>query len=202
MLRIRLLLLTAVVAVVGLAPSTAAARTGALPDPTYEGIVTMLESLEELEDSTASPKKQLAAVQAVCKAVPTTDELLEAQRAICNETVVMARTMLGTCSSTRSCIRTFERAGASAKRLNALSVSQNAIVDRTVPAGACRTTLRTSRKDLRDGKAVVKAFSDIVRALRTDNEKLYAQATKRLARVASSGTETTADQITAITAHC
>lgn len=202
MLRIRLFLLTLVVAVGGLAPATASARTGALPDPTYEGIVTMLESLEELEDSTATPKKQLAAVRAVCAAIPKTDELLKSQRAICDETVVLARATLGNCSTVRSCIRTFERSGASAKRLNTLSVSQNEIIDRTVPAGACRTTLRASPKDLRNGKAVVKAFSDIVRALRTDNEKLFGQATKRLARALSADAGTTADQITAITTHC
>lgn len=205
MLRIRLFLLTLVVAVGGLAPATASARTGVLPDATYEAIVGAYQAIDVLspdENATKLPKNYFASIRAVCKKIPATDDLLKSFRATCQETYVLIEALAKPCKSERSCVRQLKKSAASAERLYKLSVAENRIVARTVPAGPCRKTLSSTSKELKDARDLGRIFTSLVRALETGNERAYVKASKRLGAIMESWAEDDDDPVTALSTHC
>lgn len=205
MLRIRLFLLTAIVAAVGIAPSTAAARTGALPDATYDAIVGAYQAIDAhaLDDSaTEIPKDYFGSLRAVCKKIPATDDLLASFRNTCAESFTLVEAMIKPCTTKRSCIRQLKKSAASADRMYKLSVTENRIVTRTVPAGACRKTLTSSKKDLKEIRDLSRTFTTLARALEANDERAYAKATKRMNAIVKSWDSSDDDIVTALSTHC
>lgn len=204
MLRVGTVLLTLLIAAGGLAPSAASARTNVLPEASYVAIVGVLEAFLTLEaagkDDTPT-KQDYAMVRKACDAVPQTDALLRSQRELCTATLRLHREFDRDCDPRRDCPRVFARSAAAAKRVNALMVSGNRI-DRAVPAGRCRTTLRSSAADLRSGRSVERTLRDLDAALRADDDAAYERALVRLVRTLTRQTSTPANELAAFRARC
>jgi hypothetical protein len=205
MLRIRLFLLTLALAVGGLAPATASARTGVLPDPTYDAIVGAYQAIEALapdENATTLPKNYFASVRSACKKIPSTDDLLRSFRATCLETYVLVEALAKPCTTKRSCLRQLEKSAASAGRMYKLGVAENRIVARTVPAGPCRKTLSSTSKELKDVRELGRVLTSLARALETGNERASLKASKRLDAIMERWTAGDDDPVTALSTHC
>lgn len=205
MRRIGPVLLTLIVAVGGVVPSAASARTNVLPEATYVAITGALEAFVALDaagKNDVPTKQDYAAVRKACDAVPQTDALLRSQRELCTATLRLHREFDRDCEPRRGCPRLFARSAAAAKRVNALKVRGNRIIDRAVPAGRCRATLRSSAADLRFGRTVERTLRDLDIALRADDDAAYERALAGLFRTLTRQTSTPTTELEAFRAHC
>lgn len=203
MLRIPALALTLVTLTFGLGTASASARTNALPDRSYDVIVTLLEAEATFAEARMPTKPQLDALQAACNAVPQDDALLASQRATCRGSVALMRLVIATpCETDRGCLRVLDRTATSAKALATLMSRDSRIIDTSVPAGPCRKLLRSPAADVRAMREVGRRYNDLARAIRTKNEKLYRSALRRLAKLTDRDTPDRAEQIEAFKAAC
>lgn len=189
----------------GFQTSEASARTDVLPDATREAIVGVLEAFAALElagKDDVPTKQDYAVVQKACRAVPQTSALLRSQQSLCTATLKLHGEVDRDCDPRRSCPRLFARSAAAAKRVNTLMVSANRVIDRDVPAGRCRATLRSSASDLQFGRTIEQIFRNMDRAIRVDDDQAYERALLRFLRLTSRRGSPYADEIKAVSAHC
>lgn len=183
MLRIRLVLLTAVVAVGGLAPSTAAARGSVLPKPTYDAALAISNALVPLDRDEPSTPAQLNAVRAACKAVPKGGALLTSMRRDCDATVALYVAATAPCTTEKQCRRMIGPLADATERAVRQTTSSDRVVDRTVPRGACRTALRSSPTEIAMMREMAKATRALERAMRRNDAQAIEAAGNQIERV-------------------
>lgn len=182
MLRIRLFLLTLVVAV-GLAPSTAAARGNVLPTPTYDAALAISNALVPLDRDEPAPPARLNAVRAACKAVPKGGALLTSMRRDCDTTVALYVAVTAPCTTDAQCQRVVGPLADVTERAARQAASSARVITRTVPKGACRTALRSSPAEIAMMRDMAKATRALERAIRRGDVKGIEAAGKQIDQI-------------------
>jgi hypothetical protein len=188
MRRIRtfLLSLALVAAGSGVIAGSAAARGNVLPDATYTTLVQVLDAQIDLPERSValSPRQIVAESKAICRMLATDDPLLAAHRKQCLASVKTIEPMLTSdCKTDRGCARVWKRMAAAYDEMYDLSVATNKAIDRAVPAGRCRTALRTSRTELRAIREAGRLQADLARAVNDDDERALKALEKRAKRL-------------------
>lgn len=207
MQRIRTVLLSLAVGLLGVAVTAgpASARGNVLPDATYTALVQTLDAQIDLPDrtSTLSPRRQLAESKAVCRMLTVDDQLLAAHRKQCLATVKLVEPLLTRdCKTDRGCLRVWKIVAAAYDELYRLTVATNKVIDRTVPAGQCRTALRTPAGELRLIREAARLQKDLIRATRDEDERALKAIEKRAKRLAKLRVRAPEEIQDAIVAHC
>lgn len=207
MFRIGTALLTLTVAGMLGAAVTAApasARGNVLPDETYTALVQTLDAQIDLPDraSTLSLRRQLAESRSICRMLSADDELLAAHRKQCLASVRTIELMTRDCKTERGCTRAWKRTIASYDETYRLTVATNKVIDRTVPAGRCRTVLRTSASELRAIREAGRVQKDLLRAAQAEDKRALKAIEKRAKRLAKLKVRTPEEIQDAIVAHC
>ncbi|MFA4929425.1 MAG: hypothetical protein WC558_12985 [Patulibacter sp.] len=188
----------------GVSTSTASARGNVLPDATYEILVQLNEDLLAFdEDPGQGTMSEMAAdFRAICETYPTDDPLLAHLRKQCNAAAKSLDLMSRECTTKRSCRRLLTKLDATGEQSYRLAVAANRVVDQHVPAGACRTALRSARTELRAIRQQSRLQTAFMRALLDENEQSLKALEKRLKRFAKLKVRTPEQVHKAIVAHC
>lgn len=161
MQRIRTILLSLAVALVGVGATagSASARGNVLPDATYNVIVQVNAEFGDLDELTAAEitgKQYVAEAEKICRNYPTDSPLLKTARDRCSASVAEDRLMLQlagdkrpACKTLRACRRVVQRIEQTQERWYRLAVQFNRIATETIPAGPCLAALTNTGNEMR-----------------------------------------------------
>ncbi len=204
-IRTVLLLVAVVLLGLGAGAGSATARGNVLPDATYETLIQANDSIADLNESDRSgmsDKEQYAEMRATCRIYPTDDPLLANYREVCFATIRLLDLTGRDCKTNRGCLRLIKRIEAVYEQAYQLGIDSNRIVTATVPAGACRTALKSTRSELRQLRELGRVMGDYMRASLAKDKKALKALEKRMARIVKMKARTPEQIQQAIEKHC
>jgi len=166
----------------GAAAGTHAQAPGALPPARYAALDAVYVASLPL-DGQPTPAQE-AELRRVCEALDRSDRLLAALGGSCLrslEAIAPARAY-ARCETRRGCLRTARRLRIALSRSIADARAANEVVAQEVPAGACRTELRSSKALLGSLEALRDGLRLLERGLRENRRTIIRRAESRIAR--------------------
>jgi len=189
--------LTAAAVIVAAAASVALAQApGPLSAARYAAIDSIKTAFIPVVDGGAGADGY-PAVRRVCDTVDRSDRMLAIVRRDCLTGLQLftATDSAQTCQSPRACGRVWGTIRGAMTQLIGSDRALNDVLAAEVPAGPCRTLLRTSRATLRSAQNVRNAARDIQRGYNANNRAIVRRASKRFASLSpESGHNSTATQ--------
>jgi hypothetical protein len=185
-----LLQVSAVIAMT--AASFAVASTAGLaqaPGPLSASRYDAIDSIKTAFVDEGAGAAGYRAVRRVCEAVDRSDRMLAIVRRQCLTALKLlaANDSAQTCQAPRACGRVWGRIRGAMTQLIDSDRALNAVLAVEMPAGRCRTLLRTSRAALRSGQKERDAARDIQRGYIANNRAIVERAAKRFASVSREG---------------
>jgi hypothetical protein len=168
--------------------STAAAQAPAptvpLSPERYTAIVTVLKAEVTLDARKPRPMRVRKADRA-CRALPRTDVLVTAFRAVCraDTDAVATLTKVNACNDIRPCVTSIRRYAAALAAHVSAAREMNRALRPTVPDPPCRNALRYRAAEVRVLVRLHAAVADIERATRSEVPGQMTRALDRFFRV-------------------
>lgn len=126
---------------------------------------------------------QLDTLRSACRGVPKGRALLTSLRRDCDATLAAYTAIGGPCETEQQCLKTIGRMADHIDRLARQMISSSRVINRTVPAGACRVALRASPAEIKSAREMAAAARAMHRAMRRRDPKAIDAASKRIDRV-------------------